>query len=60
MRVVFCGLLTATVVLVTACSPAVGSPEWCAEIQKNPPNLMNVTEEQANGMQKCIERAFGG
>ena len=31
MRIAFYGLIAATVVLATGCSPAVGSPDWCKQ-----------------------------
>ena len=53
MRIAFFGLLTATAVIATACSPAVGSPEWCKQFQakhENNPNplevLSNLTPEE--------------
>lgn len=65
MRIVFCGLLTATVVLVSACSPAVGSPEWCTQMQQKMQNSPNGLEELAKlspqdqqGLSQCMANAF--
>jgi hypothetical protein len=33
MRLTLIGMLAATAALCAACSPAVGSPEWCKEFQ---------------------------
>ena|GEM_PF-3257375 len=67
MRVAFYGLLAATAVLVTGCSPAVGSPDWCkqvtAKMQNNPnalEEMAKMSQEEQQGLTKCIEHAMSG
>lgn len=67
MRIAFFGLLTATAAIATACSPAVGSPDWCKQFQakhENNPNplevLSNLTPEEQKGLEQCMMNAFGG
>ncbi|MEQ1609580.1 MAG: hypothetical protein ABL956_11525 [Hyphomonadaceae bacterium] len=65
MRVVAYGLLAVTAALVSACSAAVGSPEWCTQMQKKMENNPNALEELAKmspqdqqGLSQCMANAF--
>jgi len=67
MRVAFYGLLATAAVLTTACSPAIGSPDWCKQMtekmQSNPNALEDMgkmSAEEQQGLAKCIEHAFSG
>lgn len=67
MRVAFYGLIAATVVLATGCSPAVGSPDWCKQMtekMQNNPNALEdmakMSAEEQQGLTKCIEHAMSG
>ena len=66
MRIAFYGLLAATAVLATGCSPAVGSPEWCKQFQAKNENanpmevLANLTPEEQKGIEQCMTAAFQG
>jgi hypothetical protein len=58
-------MLAATAALCAACSPAVGSPEWCkqfqAKMEANPnpfEALAKLTEEEKRGMTQCMTAAF--
>ena len=66
MRIAFYGLMAASAVLATACSPAVGSPDWCKQFQANNENknpmdvLSNLTPEEQKGIEQCMMNAFSG
>lgn len=67
MRLTLIGMLAATAALCAACSPAVGSPEWCKQFQAkmqanaNPfEALSKLTEEEKRGLEQCMTDAFKG
>ncbi len=61
MRIAMFGLIAATAAICTACSPAVGSKEWCDNLEKNPPqDFSQVTPEMAKGLQQCVMNAVNG
>lgn len=66
MRIAFYGLLAATAVLATGCTPPVGSPDWCKQFQaknegKNPMEVLsNLTPEEQKGIEQCMTAAFQG
>ena len=67
MRFSTIAALAATAALCSACSPAVGSVEWCKEIStkmQNNPNgleeLAKMTPEEQQGLMKCGEHALSG
>lgn len=56
MRLVMLGLVAA---ICTGCAPAVGSPEWCKQVEANPPkDLASITPEMMQGAQKCAMDAI--
>lgn len=64
MRLTLIGMLAATAALCAACSPAVGSPEWCKEFQTKNANansmevLSKLTPEEQKGIEQCMMNAF--
>jgi hypothetical protein len=61
MRIAMFGLIAATAALCASCGPAVGSKEWCDNLEKNPPKDFNqITPEIAKGMQQCVMNAING
>lgn len=67
MRLSMIAALAATAALCSACSPAVGTPDWCKQISEkmqNNPNgleeLAKMTAEEQQGLIKCGEHALSG
>lgn len=66
MRLTLIGMLAATAALCTACSPAVGSPDWCKQFQEKNQNanplevLSKLTPEEQKGLEQCMMNAFQG
>ncbi|RYD96453.1 MAG: hypothetical protein EOP61_17990 [Sphingomonadales bacterium] len=67
MRLSMIAAVAATAALCSACSPAVGSVEWCKDLStkmQNNPNgledLAKMTPEEQQGLMKCGEHALSG
>lgn len=67
MRLSMIAALAATAAICSACSPAVGTPEWCKQItakMQNNPNgleeLAKMSQEEQQGLMKCAEHALSG
>jgi hypothetical protein len=63
MRLTLIGMLAATAALCTACSPAVGSPEWCKNMQAKMQTLdalSKLTPEEQQGLSQCVMNAING
>lgn len=65
MRLTLIGILAATAALCVACTPAVGSPEWCKQMDAKMQNasleaLSKLTPEEQQGLGQCIANAFQG
>ncbi len=59
MRLAMLGLVAVTATICTGCTPAVGSPEWCKQMEANPPkDLASITPEMMQGAQKCAMDAI--
>lgn len=65
MRLTLFGMLAATAALCAACTPAVGSPDWCKQMEAKMQNasldaLSKLTPEEQQGLSQCIMNAVQG
>jgi hypothetical protein len=60
MRLTLIGLLAATAALCAACSPAIGSKEWCEGVMKGSIQPNPQDQAQMEGAMKCAMGALDG
>ncbi len=66
MRLSMLAAIAATAALCSACSPPVGSPEWCKQMeskmkgQDSLEQLSKLTPEEQQGIGQCMMNALGG
>lgn len=66
MRLSMLAAIAATAALCSACSPPVGSPEWCKQMeakmkgQDSLEQLSKLTPEEQQGIGQCMMNALSG
>ncbi len=65
MRLTLIAMLAATAALCVACTPAVGSPDWCKQMDAKMQNasletLSKLTPEEQQGISQCIMNGVQG
>jgi hypothetical protein len=66
MRLSMIAAFAATAALCSACSPAVGSPEWCKQMeskmkgQDSLEQLSKLSQEEQQGIGQCMMHALSG
>jgi hypothetical protein len=66
MRIAFYGLIAVAAAICTGCSPAVGSPEWCKQMEEKMKGadsldaLSKLSPEEQQGIGQCMMNALQG